>query len=130
MPRATFPAEVVEGHKGVIALVVPFDPEEAWGLAPIRLAGRRHGWPVRGRAGRKRFTGYVGERWGRFFVMIDADALGVRPGATIAVALEPTRDAEIVAAAIAQSRATTEPKKARRLSASAPAASRSGPSSR
>ncbi len=113
MPSAKFRSELVEGHKGVVALIVPFDPEAMWGLKPTRLAGRRHGWPVRGRVGRKRFTGYVGERWGRFFVMLDAEALGLQVGDTLSVELETTREPTIVADAIAQSRGTTQPKKAR-----------------
>ncbi|HZV92399.1 MAG TPA: hypothetical protein VFF72_04235 [Caldimonas sp.] len=115
MRPAKFRGAVIEGHKGVVALVVPFDPRAVWELEPIALAGRRHGWPVVGRIGRKRFTGYIGERWGRFFVMLDAAALGVRPGDTLSVSLEPTRDAEVIAAAVAQSRATTQPRKARKL---------------
>jgi hypothetical protein len=107
---AKFRAELIEGHKGVMAVIVPFDPEELWGLKPLRLAGRRHGWPVKGRAGRKRFVGYIGERWGRFFVTLD---VGARPGELLSITLEPTRDAAVLAAAIEQSRATTQPKRAR-----------------
>ena len=110
MRVARFRTELIEGHKGVLAVIVPFDPEQVWGLEPVRLAGRRHGWPVKGRAGRKRFVGYIGERWGRFFVALD---IGARPGAILSITLEPTRDAAVVAAAIEQSRATTQPKRAR-----------------
>lgn len=48
MPSARFVAEIVEGHKGVTVVIVPFDPEKKWRRKPVRLAGRRHGWLVRG----------------------------------------------------------------------------------
>jgi hypothetical protein len=111
--NARFEAELVQGHKGVVAVLVPFDPEEIWGLKPHRLAGRRHGWPVKVRAGRKRFAGYIGERWGRFFITLDAEALGAKVGDTLAFSVEPTKDRKVVALATEQSKATTQPSKAR-----------------
>ena len=113
MQTTKFRSELIEGHKGVTVVLVPFDPEELWGLKPMRLAGRRHGWPVTGRAGRTRFSGYIGERWGRFFVQLDANAIKAHIGDTLSIALEPTRDGRVIAAAIEQSRATTQPKTAR-----------------
>jgi hypothetical protein len=110
---AKFRAEVIEGHKGVVAVLVPFDPEGLWGLRPVRLAGRRHGWPVKGTAGRTRFAGYIGERWGRFFVTLDPAVIKARIGDTLALTLTPTREPKVVAQAIEQSRVTTQPKKAR-----------------
>jgi hypothetical protein len=118
MPRkAAFEAELIEGHKGVTVVIVPFDPEEVWDDKPVRLAGRRHGWPVTGTVDGKKFTGYVGDRWGRFFVIITPAvraAAGVEVGDTLTVTLAPSRTAAAIAAAIEQSRVTTQPSKARK----------------
>lgn len=113
MRVATFKAELIAGHKGVTAVLVPFNPEGLWGLKPVRLAGRRHGWPVKGRAGKARFTGYIGERWGRFFAQLDADQVKANVGDSLSISLEPTRDAAVIARSVELSRSTTQPKKAR-----------------
>jgi hypothetical protein len=110
---ARFRTKLVEGHKGVVAAIVPFDPESVWGLKPHRLAGRRHGWPVKGRIGRKAWAGYIGDRWGHFFITVDAKVLGLKPGDAISVVLSPARDAKTLARAVEQSLLTTQPKKAR-----------------
>ena len=116
MPETRFRADLIEGHKGVLAVLVPFDPEAEWRQKPARLAGRRHGWPVQGRIGRRKFAGYVGERWGRFFVTLEpelVEVLKAKVGDTLALALEPTADPGVRALAVEQSRVTTQPKKAR-----------------
>jgi hypothetical protein len=59
---ARFEAQLFEGHKGVTAVLVPFDPVEVWHAPPVRLPGRRHGWLVRGTANGVRLDGYIGER--------------------------------------------------------------------
>jgi len=41
-------AELIEGHKGVTPVIVPFDPQEHWGIRPIKIDPRREGWLVRG----------------------------------------------------------------------------------
>jgi hypothetical protein len=68
MSKARFEAALFEGHKGVTAVIVPFDPQEVWGLKPVRLAPRRDGWLVTGTVNGTRFDGYIGFRWGRFFI--------------------------------------------------------------
>lgn len=111
-----FDAELVLGHKGVVAALVPFDPEAVFQCKPTRLAGRRHGWPVTASVNGVDFTGYVGERWGRFFVMLEERvrrAAKVSVGDVVTIAVSPSADAEVVAAAVAQSKITTQPKKAR-----------------
>jgi hypothetical protein len=116
MRKTRFEAELIEGHKGVTVVIVPFDPEVAWSMKPIRLAGRRHGWPVRGTADGARFEGYVGERWGRFFIIIDRqlrEAAEVAVGDTLAMLVEPSADARTLALAHAQSQVTTQPRTAR-----------------
>ena len=113
MKSARFEAELVEGHKGVTVVVVPFDPEERWSIKPTRLHGRRHGWPVTGTIGGVRFDGYVGERWGRFFVIVERalrDAAKIRVGDATRVSIAPTRDVRAIERAIEQSKVTTQPK--------------------
>jgi len=38
--KAEFDAELIEGHKGVTIVVVPFDPEAGWSQKPLRLDPR------------------------------------------------------------------------------------------
>ncbi len=97
-------------------MLVPFDPEAAWAQKPVRLEGRRHGWVVAGTANGVAFEGYVGERWGRFFVIIEPAlrrAAGVSVGDTLAMAIAPTAKATALARARAQSKSTTQPKRPR-----------------
>ena len=37
MPIKIFKAEVIQGHKGVLAVLVPFNPEELWKQKPVKL---------------------------------------------------------------------------------------------
>lgn len=116
MKKATFDAELIEGHKGVTVVLVPFDPEQVWEEPPYRLAGRRHGWPVKGTLGGVRFHGYIGDRWGRFFVIVDAALrakANVAVGDVVTVTIAPAGTAAALALAIEQSRVTTQPKRAR-----------------
>lgn len=69
MDKAEFNAELIKGHNGVTVVFVPFDPEEGWSRKPVRLHERRHGWLIRGTANGIPFDGYIGERWGRFFIV-------------------------------------------------------------
>jgi hypothetical protein len=106
----------MEGHKGVTFVLVPFDPEEHWSQKPVQLAGRRHGWLIAGTANGVRFEGYIGERWNRFFIMIDGalrDMAKVRLGEMLDMRIEPTSGPMAFAQAYAQSKVTTQPKKAR-----------------
>ena len=113
MNKVRFEAELIEGHKGVTVVLVPFDPEEKWSSKPFRLEGRRHGWPVTGSANGVRFDGYIGERWNRFFIIIDPalrDAANVAVGDTLSMSVEMTRSARVLALARTQSKVTTQPK--------------------
>jgi hypothetical protein len=111
-----FTSELIEGHKSITAVVVPFDPETTWNTKPTRLAGRRHGWPITGTINGVRFAGYVGERWNRFFITIDARLRGeakARVGQPATLVIKPSTSAEVLALAIEQSKVTTQPKTAR-----------------
>src|SRR5215468_12330593 len=116
MSKVQFEAELIKGHKGVTVVLVPFDPEERWSRKPVRLEGRRHGWLVVGTANGVRFDGYIGERWNRFFIIIDSalrDAANVVVGDTLKMSIEPTSSARVLARALEQSKVTTAPKIAR-----------------
>jgi hypothetical protein len=98
----------------VIAAIVAFDPEVAFGRKPTRLAGRRHGWPITGTVNGTRFEGYIGERWGRFFIALEPSILAAaKVGATslVVISVTPSNDPAVIAAAIEKSRPTTQPSK-------------------
>jgi hypothetical protein len=114
--KVGFEAELIEGHKGVTVVVVPFDPEQVFGTKPVRLAGRRHGWLVRGTADGVAFDGYIGERWGRFFLTVEPTlrlAARLSVGDTRSIVVSPTAAATTLAKACEQSKLTTQPKKPR-----------------
>jgi Domain of unknown function (DUF1905) len=114
--RARFEAQLFEAHKGVTAVLVPFDPVEVWHAPPVRLAGRRHGWLVRGTANGVRFDGYIGERWNRFFITLDEalrTAAGVLVGDPVTMVIAPTAIRKAYLAALEQSAVTTQPAKPR-----------------
>jgi Domain of unknown function (DUF1905) len=114
--KARFEAELIEGHKGVTVVLVPFDPELAWSRKPIRLDPRRDGWLVTGTVNGVRFDGYIGRRWGRFFIIVDRElreAAGVSVGDTVTMAIAPTATLRALARAREQSKVTTAPKKGR-----------------
>jgi hypothetical protein len=114
--KAEFEAELIEGHKGVTAVIVPFNPEEGWSRKPVRLAERTHGWLVSGTVNRVQLDGYIGERWGRFFITIDRElreAARVAVGDILKVFVQPTNSQKVYERALEQSKATTQPSKAR-----------------
>ena len=117
MLEARFEAELFEGHKGVTAVIVPFNPETAWSRKPVRLDPRRDGWLVAGTANGVRFDGYIGYRWGRFFIIIEPElreAARVSVGDTLTMVVGPTATRRALVRARAQSKVTTAPKKGRR----------------
>jgi hypothetical protein len=70
----SFEAELLDGHKGP-AVLVPFDPARAWAvkprLIPSAAYGLRPGFPVRGTFQGIAFTGWIGQRWGRRFLLVE-----------------------------------------------------------
>jgi hypothetical protein len=116
MRKVEFEAELIEGHKGVTVVIVPFDPEEQWSRKPVRLDPRRDGWLVTGTANGIRFDGYIGYRWGGFFIIIDLEvreAAGVSVGDKLCMIVEPTATMRALNRAREQSKVTTAPKKGR-----------------
>jgi len=109
--QVRFEAELIQGHKGVTVVLVPFDPEEQWSLKPVRLAGRRHGWLVGGSANGIAFEGYIGERWNRFFIAIEKnlrDAAKVSIGDKLEMTVQPTASPGALAKSLEQSKVTTQ----------------------
>ena len=116
MEKARFESELIQGHKGVAVVLVPFDPEEGWAQKPMRLDPRRHGWLVSGKANGIPFDGYIGERWNRFIIIIGnelRDAAEVSVGDTVRITVKPISSERAFIQARAQSRMTTAPKKHR-----------------
>src|SRR5262245_4256881 len=100
--KQTFDAELFLGHKGVTAVLVPFDPELVWGAEPIAIDSRREGWLVRGTMNGARFDGWIGYRWGRHFIIVEPElraAARTGIGESIRVVVEPTASARALAKA-------------------------------
>jgi hypothetical protein len=116
MNKVQLEVELIEGHKGVTVVLVPFDPEEEWSRKPVRLEGTRHGWLVVGSVNGVRIDGYIGERWNRLFIIIDSglrDAANVKVGDTLKMSVESTSSARVFERARNQSKVTTAPKSPR-----------------
>jgi hypothetical protein len=114
MSKAKFTAELFEGHKDVHAVIVPFDPQEVWGQKPVKIDPRRDGWLIRGTVNKVRFLGWIGYRWGRFFIIVDPEmreTLGVEVGANIVFVVEPTNSEAAMKIAREQTKLTTAPRK-------------------
>ena len=95
MKKRRFEAELLSGHKGE-AILVPFDPEEVWGIPPRAVAsktyGSRPGHLVRGTLNGHPFDGWIGRRWGKFFLLVNQvlqREARVREGDVVSIAVEP-----------------------------------------
>ncbi len=117
MPRRVgFTGELVVGHKGVHAVIVPFAPEEVWTAKPVPLDERREGWLIEGTVNGVHFEGWIGLRWGRHFIILDEslrERAGVAPGDTVELAIAPTRSKSALAIAREQAKLTTAPRRRR-----------------
>ncbi len=115
MTKARFSTELIQGHKGVTAAIVPFDPEAVWKQRPVKLDPRREGWLIQGTANKAPFEGWIGLRWGRYFIIVDAGlrkAANAKVGDTIAFVVEPTSAPSALAVAKEQAKLTTAPGRA------------------
>jgi hypothetical protein len=110
---AKFTSALIEGDKGVTALIVPFDPVLVWDAKPTELDPRREGWLVSGTLNGVAFEGWIGLRWKRYFIIVDAEAIGAVVGDSIDVVVEPTTSATALAIAREQAKLTTAPRKPR-----------------
>ena len=99
--KARFRSVVELGHKGC-AVIVPFDPAEKWKSEPTKIFSPVYGkempgHPVSGTIAGKRFSGWIGHRWGRHFLLVDEDlrtAAGVAVGEEVDVEIAPTATAK------------------------------------
>jgi hypothetical protein len=117
MNKVGFEAPLVEGHKGVTVVIAPFSPREVWGVEPVALDARREGWLVTGTMNGAKFDGWIGFRWGRHFIILDAalrKAAKAIVGDTIEVVVKPTTSAKALAVAKEQAPLTTAPSKRKR----------------
>ena len=119
-----FTSAVIEGHGGVRAFYVPFDPGAVWGSElvtwthPLFDGEKRKGYTARIRIGNYAFDGFIGYRWKRFFVLVDDPmiaALGIDTGDEVTVEVRPRPLAAIPPAASA--RLTAHPTPAKRTAA-------------
>lgn len=81
--KRRFRAEVFEGHKGGVAVEVPFDPV-AWGREATFL--------VQGRLGAQPFESVIAHRRGRWVLMLSDEVVrgaGVAAGEEAAIVVEP-----------------------------------------
>lgn len=120
MRKARFQAELFLGHNDVTAVIVPFDPREVWHVEPVALDERREGWLVHGSMNAAPFVGWIGLRWGRFFIILDADlrqragvAVGDPVDVAVAPATAPRTAARAMAKAAEQAKLTTAPGRSR-----------------
>jgi len=93
-----FGSVVIEGHGGVRAFYVPFDPGAVWGSEmvtwthPLFDGEKRKGYPARIQIGDYAFDGFIGYRWKRFFVLVDDPmiaALGIDTGDEVSAEVWP-----------------------------------------
>jgi hypothetical protein len=91
MRKRKFKAELQAGHQED-AVEVPFDPSEAWGIAPARLWRGRKGHTVLATLNGISFETFIVGRQRRFFMLVDEDIkqqAGVAAGAIVSVGVEP-----------------------------------------
>jgi hypothetical protein len=111
-----FVAELLMGHKGA-AVIVPFDPGAVWGTSPVThgVLPWRTGHLVRGFVNGVPFEGWIGRRWGRFFLLVDEELqrqAGAGIGDMLQVVVEPRANA--TAATVAKDAPRKAAKKAQK----------------
>ncbi|MEW5850177.1 MAG: DUF1905 domain-containing protein [Myxococcota bacterium] len=95
MKKQKFTTELITGHGGVCAVIVPFDPAQVWGvtLTPMMTShGKRLGTPVQGTVNGAPFEYWLGYRWGRFFIILEESLqrrAGISAGDLVQVVVEP-----------------------------------------
>ena len=112
--KKKFEAELIMGHKNVTAVIVPFDPQKIWKKKPVPLDARREGWLVRGKIEGVGFEGWIGNRWGRFFIIVSAalrKQAGISVGDLLEISVEPTDSESALAIAREQAKLTTAPRR-------------------
>src|SRR5258706_13125679 len=87
-----FEAEILTGHKGD-AVVVPFNPARVWDAKAAEVPRPwRVGYLVLGTLNGCPFEGWIGFRWGRFFMLVPRElqgAAGVSVGDEVQIVVGP-----------------------------------------
>ena len=87
-----FKAEILTGHKGD-AVVVPFNPARVWDAKAAEVPRPwRLGYLVLGTLNGCPFEGWIGFRWGRFFMLVPEElqgAAGVSVGDEVQIVVGP-----------------------------------------
>ena len=87
-----FKAEILTGHKGD-AVVVPFNPARVWDAKAAEVPRPwRLGYLVLGTLNGCPFEGWIGFRWGRFFMLVPEElqgAAGVSVGDEVRIVVGP-----------------------------------------
>src|SRR5438067_61157 len=96
MAARKFEGELFEGHGGVCAVLLPFDPEEAFGAKKTRVGPRRHGFRVVARIGRRKVETVVLSRGARHGLILEPKELGLSLGDVVRgeVELSPAHGAK------------------------------------
>lgn len=92
MTKQRFTAEILTGHKGE-GIVVPFNPARVWNAKPAEVPRPwRLGYLVLGTLNGCPFEGWIGFRWGRFFMLVPEElqkAAGVSVGDEVQIVVGP-----------------------------------------
>lgn len=93
----SFTATLVERRKG-IALQVPFDPEQRWGIVLQPLGAGRQGFRVTAKLETYQFESEIVPRSRRFWMMIDPEVLeklGLAAGDEVRISVKPLQGRDI-----------------------------------
>jgi len=92
MKKKRFKAQLLSGHKEMMAVEVPFDPAEEWQIDPEPLWRGRRGHPVQAVISRVAFESAIVPRQKRFYLLVDAEtakSAGISTGGLVEVSVEP-----------------------------------------
>ena len=92
MKKKRFKAQLLSGHKEMMAVEVPFDPAEEWQIDPKPLWRGRRGHSVDAVINRVAFESAIVPRQKRFYLLIDAESAktaGISLGGLVEVSVEP-----------------------------------------
>ena len=92
MKKKRFKAQLLSGHKEMMAVEVPFDPAEEWQIDPKPLWRGRRGHPVQAVIRRVAFESAIVPRQKKFYLLVDtetAKSAGISSGGFVEVSVEP-----------------------------------------
>jgi len=92
MKKKRFKAQLLSGHKEMMAVEVPFDPAEEWQIDPKPLWRGRRGHSVDAVINRVAFESAIVPRQKRFYLLVDtetAKSAGISSGGLVEVSVEP-----------------------------------------